>query len=463
MLEVRNLNVSSRQKSLLGPVNFTVAAGDALVIMGETGAGKSLIAQVVMGNLPDELSASGEIVLHGERVDTLKRNERQKSWGRQIALLPQEPWLALDPLMRSVRQVSETYQLTAGYSRRDARNLAKESFRSLELVGAEQMRPGELSGGMCQRVAFAAALAGNAPVVLADEPTKGLDRLRSNQVVDLLNQTRKDGGTLLVITHEVSVARAVGGQMVVLKDGVCMESGNTADVLSQPRHPYTLQLIAADPSKWPPVDRKPGSETVLSAHGLDVGHGHKRLIKSFDLDLLRQERLAITGPSGVGKTTLLDTLAGLTRPLRGEVRRGETVASTGIQKIYQDPPAAFAPKVSLSTSLKDVARLHKVAWSEITQLLDVLSVDQSILARRPDQVSGGELQRVAVARALAVKPAVLLADEPTSRLDPITQMQTMRLLATASAAANSAVVLVTHDPELASNWSSRIINISVDV
>jgi len=462
MLEVSNLRVATEHKMLLGPVQFDVAAGGALVIMGETGAGKSLIAQAIMGSLPQELSSSGELVLNGKRVDNLEQHERQQLWGRHLALLPQEPWLALNPLMCSVDQVSEAYQLVAGHSRKESRAMARASFQSLGLQGSEALRPGELSGGMSQRVAFSAALAGGAPILLADEPTKGLDRLRSNQIVDLLNQTRLHDGVLLVITHDASVARAIGGEIMVLKNGVCIERGATTEVLTHPQHDYTRQLIAADPANWPAVSEISASGTVLEASDLDVGHGKKALIRSFDLVLSRRERVAVTGHSGVGKTTLLDTLAGLTRPMRGNVYRGENVGPTGVQKIYQDPPTAFAPKINLATSLKDVARLHRVDWDEIESLLEALSVDTTILQRRPNQVSGGELQRIAIARAISVKPAVLLADEPTSRLDPITQMQTMTLLAKASATADSSVVLVTHDEALASVWANRTIHITTE-
>ncbi|MGF1476810.1 MAG: ABC transporter ATP-binding protein [Geminicoccaceae bacterium] len=455
MLVVRDLTVHAAKDRLMGPVSFTLPAGDALVIMGETGAGKSLLAQSIMGALPVTLHGAGEITLESRRIDNLSSAEREALWGRAISLLPQEPWRALDPLMPAFRQVRDSHRLVGRRPPAEAEARARQDFEVLSLTGAERRRPGQLSGGMGQRVAFAAACAGGARLLLADEPTKGLDRDRTDTIIRLLKQTPEDGGALIVVTHDIAVARAIDGQILVLRNGVCVEQGAVGEVLANPQHAYTLDLIAADPANWQaPVASAPG-KTVLEAQGIAIGRGQERLIEGFDLSLGAGERVAVTGPSGIGKTTLLDTLAGLLSPLAGTVRRGTGVGRTGVQKIYQDPPAAFPRLVSLGIGLRDLAELHRIAWEDIRQLVTRLRVDEAMLERRPEQVSGGELQRIAIARALAVKPAVLLADEPTSRLDPITQKQTMALLAEAAAGAGTAVVLVTHEAALARNWAMR--------
>ena len=455
MLEVRNLTVASGQGRLLGPVSFILPAGGAMVIMGETGAGKSLLAQSIMGALPEPLHGTGEVLLEERRIDTLSAAEREALWGRAITLLPQEPWLALDPLMTTFRQVCETHRLVAGRSTDEAYARTRQDFETLGLEEAEQRRPGQLSGGMGQRVAFAAAGAGGARLLLADEPTKGLDRSRANTIIRLLKRTPETGGALLVVTHDIAVARAIGGRILVLRNGTCVERGLTGDVLASPRHDYTRELIASDPENWPGTAGTAPGATVLEAKGIAAGRGKDRLIEGFDLVLGEGERIALTGPSGIGKTTLLDTLAGLLPPLAGTVRRGAAVGRTGVQKIYQDPPAAFPRFVSLGVGLRDVAALHGVAWEDLRRLLERLRVDEALLHRRPEAVSGGELQRIAIARALAIKPSVLLADEPTSRLDPITQKETMALLAEVAEAAGTAVALVTHQATLARNWAMR--------
>ncbi len=454
-LEVAGLTVHAGSKRLLGPLGFVIPAGGTLVIMGETGAGKSLLAQAILGALPRGLSAAGKVVLDGRQVDQLNSDERGQLWGREIALLPQEPWRALDPLMAAGSQVTETYRFVAGLEPEAARQAAMRDFDGLGLSEARRKRPGQLSGGMAQRAAFAAASAGGATLLLADEPTKGLDRPRARAIVDLLKAIPVNGGALLAITHEVAVAKDLGGTILILKDGAIVEQGETADVLANPRSDYGKALLTADPANWTRPASEANDDEVLRAEDLSLVRGGHRLLEGFELSLAEGERIAITGPSGAGKTTLLDTLAGLLPPAQGQVTRGHGVAPAGIQKIYQDPPAAFPPRITLGRNLQDVADLHGIDWHVIMRLLAKLRVDQDLLERRPDQVSGGELQRIAIARALTVTPAILLADEPTSRLDPITQADTMELLAETTIDAGIAVVLVTHDSAMAANWADR--------
>ena len=348
--------------------------------------------------------------------------------------------------------------------------MAVDDFNRLGLAGAEQRLPGALSGGMAQRVAFAAAKAGGASIVLADEPTKGLDTDRRDMVVGLLASVVEEGGALLAVTHEAAVARQLGGDVMILKNGGVVEQGCTQKVLEQPASAYAKALIAADPTLWtsPNVSVKQPelasgacrSEPVLSAQNLTVARGDRKLISGFDLSLRREERIAICGPSGSGKSSLLDVLAGLLPPMKGSVRRGAGVGPTSVQKLYQDPPSAFAPRIPLGRSLLDVAERHSVAWSVVLQLLQRLGIAPSLLERLPDAVSGGELQRIALARVLSIAPAVLLADEPTSRLDPITQASTMELIAEIAAEHKIAVALVTHDRSIAEKWAHRQLNIS---
>ena len=455
-LEMEDVEVRSADTTIVGPVSLALEPGDCLTVMGETGAGKSLLAQAVIGALPPGLTATGRIRLGGSRVDGIPRAGRAALWGRTVTLLPQEPWRALNPIMRSGSQVEETHRRVAGRSVRDARAATRADLVELDVVEAMRQLPGSLSGGMAQRIAFAAAKAGGAPLVIADEPTKGLDADRVETVTALLKRVPDEGGALLTITHDLRLARRLGGDSVILKGGAVVETGPAERVLSRPSSDYGRAMLAAEPSAWRLPPPAATGESVLRAETLAVGRGGRALVRDFDLELRRSERVSVVGPSGSGKTSLLDTLAGILPPLSGRLRRGPGLPATAVQKLYQDPPAAFPDRVRLLASLRDVSRRHDVPWARVEELLAALGVGPGLLHRRPTEVSGGELQRIALARVLMIRPAVLLADEPTSRMDPITQAAVIRLIARAAVEQGTAVVLVTHDREIAERWAPEI-------
>jgi ABC-type glutathione transport system ATPase component len=449
------LAVSGPDGPLVRPITLAAAPGTALTILGETGAGKSLLAQAILGALPPGLTATGRVFLDGQRLDTLPTSARRALWGRRIAMLPQEPWRALDPTMRALSQVTETHAHVAGLPRAAARAAATSDFAALRLTGAEARLPSELSGGMAQRVAFAAARAGGAALLLADEPTKGLDPALRDEVARLLARAVAAGDTLLTITHDVALARALGGTVLLMRAGAIVEEGPATDLLARPRSAYGRALVAADPAHWPQRAASAPGAPVLTAHALAAGRAGAPLVTGLDLTLRRGERLALTGPSGAGKSTLLDTLAGLLPPLAGRVERAPTLGPHAIQKLYQDPPAAFPPRIPLGTTLHDLAARHAIPWPRIEDLLARLGLAPALLARRPDAVSGGELQRLALARILAMRPAAILADEPTSRLDLLTQAKVLALLGEEADATGTAVLLVTHSSEIAARWAYR--------
>jgi ABC-type glutathione transport system ATPase component len=449
LLKATDLTVFDGQTRLVDPVSLTLEPGEPLIVVGETGSGKSLLAQAIMGTLPDELRAEGQVDIGGRRLRAGDRATFRGLWGREIAVLPQEPWLSLDPLMRAGAQVSEAHRLVRGLPSVQARAKATADLEALGLGGAKARYPHELSGGMAQRVAIAAARAGGAPLVIADEPTKGLDAARRDDVAGLLLAALGTDGGLMVITHDLALARLIGGRLIVLREGAVVESGPTAEVLAAPKSAYTRDLIAADPERWPV--RAPGAgagETVLRAEGLTLSRGGRRLVEGLDLTLQTGRILGITGPSGCGKSSLGDALLGLLPPESGQVIRAPGLDRTACQRLYQDPVAAFPRKRTLGQTLADVAGLHRAPARQIETLLEHLRLEPALLARRPGAVSGGELQRLALLRVMLVRPRFLFADEPTSRLDPITQREVIRMLTGLSRDEGVSIALVSHDATL---------------
>ncbi len=442
-------------RTLVGPVSLRLMPGAPLVVLGETGSGKSLLAQALMGTLPPELSARGRVVVEGAAHDAARPEGFRPLWGRRLAVLPQEPWLALDPLMRAGAQVAEAHALVRGLGAARARRAAADDLAALGL-GAEAARrhPHELSGGMAQRVAFAAARAGGGRIVIADEPTKGLDAARRADVAALLTRGLEGGGGLLVITHDLALARMIGGGLIVLREGAVVETGALAEVFARPRAAYTRALLDADPERWPPRPRRAGGAAVVEARGLTVARGGRTLAAGVDLSVAAGTVVGLSGPSGCGKSSLGDVLLGLCPPAAGAVRRAADAPPTSFQKLWQDPVAAFAPRRTLGATLDDAARRFRRGGAAVGALLERLGLDPALLARPPAQVSGGELQRLALLRAMLAAPRFLFADEPTSRLDPVTQRQVIGLL-TGLADEGCAVLLVSHDAALLDRAADR--------
>lgn len=453
LLSVENLAVHSADAMLVEPISLSMSAGQSVTLIGETGSGKSLFAQAILGTLPRGLHPEGRMTVAQTEVPVADPDALSHLWGHRISVLPQEPWRALDPLMRARKQVSEVY----AKARRcpDPVAQAEADLAALDLPDVGHLYPFQLSGGMAQRLSIAAARAGGAQIVIADEPTKGLDLSRRDDVARQMNAVTTAGGALLTITHDLQLAEALGGEIIVIRKGRVIERGNARQVLTAPAHPYTADLIAAEPRHWPKVAPLGPTPAVLQGKGLTIARGGRALLRDMDICLHAGEIVGLCGPSGAGKSSLGDTLLGITAPAKGSVTRANGHKATQFQKLWQDPPAAFAAHQTLGKGLRDLMALHNVPTAKLPPLLDQMRLDPALLDRHPDAVSGGELQRLSIARALLLEPVFLFADEPTSRLDPLTQREVMQMLAALARAKGIAVLLVSHDSDLIANLSDR--------
>lgn len=463
-LAVDELTVLHGEQALVRGVSFAIPPGGVLTLLGESGSGKSLLAQAIMGNLPSSLRCTGRVAIAGDANDAADERSRHALWGRRLALLPQEPWLALDPTMPVRAQVAETYALVgapaaahSGWRARFAEGKARadRALASLGLGDAAHKYPFMISGGMAQRVAFLATHAAGAPLIIIDEPTKGLDADRRDEVLELLRAAQREGMSLLCITHDIWLARALGGQLGVMLKGEVIEQGEAAAVLAAPQQAYTQRLLAADPACWTAHRPAGAGGALVRVEGVAKSFGQQALFSGIDAVIAPGEIVAVSGPSGSGKTTFGNIVLGLLEPGAGRVTRAPGLAPTAFQKIQQDPGAAFAPRITLRQSLRDLVNLHRLDWAELETLLQRMRLAPALLDRLPHQVSGGELQRIALARVLLMKPALIFADEPTSRLDPVTQQEVFALLLEQVRASGCALLLVTHDTDIVARVASR--------
>lgn len=321
LVQTEQLTVTTKNgQVLVEPISITLYKGQNLTILGETGSGKSLLTQAIMGALPNELISNGKIFIENQQLDD---KQLRQYWGKRMAMLPQEPSRSLDPTMTIIHQVFESIFFVAKKDKNTSLQQAKDNLSALGLSTFTDYYPHELSGGMAQRASFATATAGGAYIVIADESTKGLDETNKQAVIALLAQVAKNGGTLLTITHDIDVAKALNGEVMVMKKG---------------------QFIAAAPSNWQTTDKKSlQNNPLLTVKDLSLTRGNRTLFQELNFSLQKGEILGVIGGSCIGKSSLGDAICGLLKPAKGSITWIQTPKRHQVLKLYQDPPSAFSP------------------------------------------------------------------------------------------------------------------------
>ena len=466
-------------------------AGRVTAVIGESGSGKSTLGQALFGALPAGAAVHGQVLFGAADVTALGQEElRSKYWGKCWGIVPQLPREALSPVHRIGRQMADVRR-GAGQSVWDeaqyAALLARFGFDDPQRV--LRSYPHELSGGMLQRVLCAMADAGEPEWVLADEPTKGLDPAVWQMAADNLRRlSERAGVSLLLITHDIPLARQLADHVIVMQKGRIVEQGR--DVWEHPVHPYTKAYFKAQPQfltrespapTSPAVQETPSrSPAVLEARGVtkhmrDRATGKQmRILDACALSVAQGRAVGLEGKSGAGKSTLVRILLGLIPADGGEVLwEGKPLAQfsrakmrafrRSVQLVAQNPEQAFDPRWTIGASLSEVFAIHpaladgeRSAKERIADGLCAVELPERILERQPHELSGGELQRAAIARALLTEPRILLLDEPTTMLDVSIQAQILALLMRLRADHQLGMLLISHDRPLLTYFADEI-------
>jgi peptide/nickel transport system ATP-binding protein len=463
----------------LDDVSLSVASNEILCIVGESGSGKSMMANAVMRLLPNDVTIEGgRMIFEGHDLAALPEADVRRIRGADIAMIFQEPMTALNPLRTIGDQIAEVFSVHTKLPRAEIAGKVLALLADVRIPdpkAAAKAYPHELSGGQRQRAMIAMALALDPKLLIADEPTTALDVTTQAQILKLirdLQQRRKTA--VMFITHDFGVVAEIADRVVVMQQGRIVEQGPAAAVLGKPQHGYTRQLIAAVPPLTAPPPRKLSQEDILTISGVSktyrtggfLGRGARvtGAVKDVSLKLPRGATLGIVGESGSGKSTLARCLVRLIDPEAGSImllgkdfvtmpRARLREETRHIQMVFQDPFASLNPRRKAVELVAQGPIIHgtprATAIAEAKELFALVGLDPSAADRFPHEFSGGQRQRIGLARALALRPAVLVADEPVSALDVSVQAQVLKLLADLRARLGLSIVFITHDLRVA--------------
>ncbi|MFZ9553999.1 MAG: dipeptide ABC transporter ATP-binding protein [Limnohabitans sp.] len=468
-------------------VSLQIEAGRTLCVVGESGSGKSVMATTVMGLLDKALKpVAGDILLNGESLLGASAARMRELRGQTLGMVFQEPMTALNPVMTCGDQVDELLTTHTQWSAEERRAEILRVFERVRLPEPERMLrsyPHQLSGGQRQRIVIAMAVILKPALLICDEPTTALDVTTQQEILRLIaDLQREQGSAVLFITHDMGVVAEIADQVLVMNQGEVVESAARDEVLCRPRAAYTRQLLSAVPAMTPPAPRPVATGAVQLA-GHDVGKtyvardwlGRARptvALEHAELALRAGETVGVVGESGSGKSTLARCLIRLIDPTAGRIHWGDAEVAYlpesqlrplrhRVQVVFQDPNRSLNPRRTVGQSLIEGAmnfgQSRQDAEALAADLMQQVRLPVEALKRYPSQFSGGQRQRLAIARALACRPQVLVADEAVSALDVSVQAQILTLLREVQDRLGLGLLFITHDLRVAAQLCDRVL------
>lgn len=487
ILSIKNLSIElpkgADRQYAVHDVSLDLHRGEILCVVGETGSGKSVMTGAIMNDLPWRLKVtSGEVIFDSRDVLKMSHAELNKLRGARIAMIYQEPMAALNPAVRIGKQVNEVFKLhRPEISRRQRKEETLKLLVQMKLPEPTRIYdsyPHQVSGGQCQRIVIAMALACKPDVLIADEPTTALDVTTQAEILRLINDLKEVyNNATIFITHDFGVVAEVADRIAVMCWGRVIEEGSKTKILMEPKEPYTQLLVDAMPvleaTRRPDIERR--DSPLIEVKGLHkiYSSGLKQVHAVTDANFVLRsgETLGVVGESGSGKSTLAKTLIRLEDPSKGAVviKERDFLGLTGqdlvkarkdIQMIFQDPFGCLNPSQSVGYMITRGLQLqgisHKDARQRGIELLEQVGLGEPAFKRKPRSFSGGQRQRIGIARALAMGPDVVIADESVSALDLSVQKQVLRLMNDLQAKYRMAIIFITHDLRVAAQISDYI-------
>lgn len=471
-------------------VSYSLKPREILCVVGESGSGKSLTARSIMGLLPAPYVQyeKGQILFEGEDLTKASPDRMRQVRGSEISMIFQEPMTALNPVMRIGDQIDEVIRFHVQKPGRERRELALTLCDDVQLPDPPRILdayPHELSGGQRQRAMIAMALALEPKVLIADEPTTALDVTTQAQILRLIKQLQSKHNTgVLFITHDFGVVADIADRVAVMQHGKIVEIASAERVLNHPEHPYTQALIKSVPSLVPRAVKQVADDPILvvshlvktyrsGAGWFGLGKPQKAVhaCDHVDVALNKGETLGIVGESGSGKSTLARCIVRLLNTDSGEIRyrdqdlckldrAGMRPYRSRIQMVFQDPYASLNPRATVGRIITEGPVIQGESAAEAEhrahEMLELVGLDARAFERYPHEFSGGQRQRIGLARALALRPDVLVADEPVSALDVSVQAQVLNLLADIRERLQLSMIFITHDLRVAAQVCDRI-------
>ena len=497
ILEIKDLQLvygAGSQPTLHG-VDLEIATGQAVGVVGESGSGKSTVAWTVMGLLPPGARVTrGSVSFEGNELLAMSVEERRRLRGKSIAMVFQDPFTTLNPCLTVGQQLTEVLVerglVDAGAARREGLRLMDEVKlpRASELYDAY---PHQLSGGMKQRIVVASALACSPKLLVLDEPTTALDVTVEAHILRLLAELQKTRGlSMLFISHNLGIVEQLCSSVTVMQSGRVVEAGAAEQVLRRPNHAYTQKLLGSLPRLLKPATPAPGPANeeapqaeVIEARDVSLSFGGRpglisrllgaegnavQALANVSLSLRKAEIVGLVGESGSGKSTLGRCLVGIYAPQSGEIRLDGRATNPRadrsdrrIQMVFQNPDSSLNPRHRigeiLGRPLRLVGKSKREADQRVKELLALVRLPETYVSRYPHQLSGGEKQRIGIARALALEPEILICDEVTSALDVSVQASILDLIKDLRDRLNVAILFVSHDLAVISQISDRVV------